>query len=169
MKKKGQLLGQPLIYVFALIAGAMILVWGIRTVMKLGDTAAAVEIGKFTSKLQSQVDQYLNFDEGSAKEVKVSLPSKITHICFLDSAAGKKCMLDGKPCSIEDLDEAFAAMAGTRTKSNFFFLPMNAYKLPPKEIKNLRVDAAAGNPACFRNNANKKFTLTSMGTYVSAG
>lgn len=167
MKKKGQLLGQPLVYLFALVAGAMILIWGIRTVIQLGDTAATVEIGKFASKLQSDVSQYLNFDEGSATEIKVALPSKITHICFLDATSEKKCILDGKPCDIDKLDDAFAAMASTRTKNNFFFLPMGAYKLPPKEIKNLRVDTATGNPICFRNNANKKFTLTSMGTYVS--
>ena len=167
MKKKGQLLGQPLVYLFALIAGAMILIWGIKTVIDMGNVAATVEIGKFVSKLQSDVGQYLNFDEGSATEIRVSLPSKIRYICFLDAASDKKCVLDGKQCNIEDLNKAFAAIANTRAKSNFFFLPMDAYKLPSKEIKNLRVDTTTGNPICFRNSANKKLTLTSMGTYVS--
>ncbi len=160
-------MGQPLIYLFAMVAGAMILIWGIRTVVKMGDTAAAVEIGKFTSKMQSNVDQYLNFDEGSATETKIMLPAKIKYLCFLDSTANKKCMLDGKPCNIEDVDKGLAVIAGTRAKENLFMLPAGAYQFSKKEIENMKVDASAGNPICFRNNQNKKFTLTSMGTYVS--
>lgn len=165
--KKGQLLGQPFVYVFALIFGALILAWGVNSILKLKDTASQAELGKFASKVDSEVSQYLNFDEGSTTSIKVNLPEKITHLCFYDSQEEKNCILDGKECNIPDLDEGFAAIANTRTKYNMFFLPYGVYRLPPREVKNLQVDATIGNPICFRNNLRKEFTLTSMGTYVS--
>jgi len=170
MRKKGQLLGQPLVYVFALIFGALILAWGINSVMKLGDTAGAVELGKFATSLESKTGQYLNFDEGSTTTIKISLPSKISYVCFFDSQSPvNKCVMNEArtPCRIQDLDEGFSALTKTKTKYNIFFLPINSYNLPPKEIKNLKVDTEIGNPICYTNKAGNEFMITSMGTYVS--
>lgn len=165
--KKGQLLGQPLVYAFALIVGALILVWGISTILKLKDTAGATELAKFASKVESETQQYLNFDEGSTTTIKIILPDKIKYLCFYESQKPQKCMLDGKPCIITQIDESFAAIANTKTQDNMFFLPYGAYNLPPKEVKKLQVAADAGNPVCFRNDQRKELTLTSMGTYVA--
>lgn len=162
--KKGQLIGQPLVYAFAMIAGALILAWGVNTVLKLQNTAGQVELAKFANKLESETDKYLNFDEGSSTTIKASLPSKITHICFYDTSATRDCKLNGKTCNVPELDEKFAALINANTKHNVFFLPLGTYNLPPKQIKNLK--AEGGNPLCFKSGTN--IILTSKGTYVSA-
>jgi len=166
--KKGQLLGQPLVFVFALIAGAMILAWGVNTVLKMGVTAGKVEIGEFAMSVQGKTSQYLNFDEGSSTTIAVKLPPKTTYVCFFDSSKDKNCMLDGKPCQMAQLDQGFAALANTKIQDNMFSLPISAYEgMGKKLIKDLKADTEAGNPLCFRNQAGNKITLRSMGTYVA--
>ncbi len=170
MNKKAQLLGQPLVYVFALIFGALVLAWGINSVIKMCNIAATVEIGKFMTQLESKTGQYLNFDEGSTTTMKATLPSKVGYLCFFDSQSTvNKCVMnkERKPCRTQDLDEGFAALTRTKTKYNTFFLPINAYSLPQKQIKNLQADTSIGNPICYANKPGNEFTLTSMGTYVS--
>lgn len=167
--KRGQLLGQPLVYLFAIIMGALILAWGISSVIKLQTTAEKAELAKFVIGFESEVDKYLNFDEGSSNTIRVALPRKIEYICFYDSNEEKDCKLDGKSCNIPSLDEGFATMTIKRTKYNLFFLPYGVYNLPPRQIKNLKIEQGQGNPLCLTNNQRKELVLTSMGSYVAVG
>ena len=159
-----------MVYVFALIAGALILAWGVNTVIKLQETAAMTEWAKFATKTESTVQQYLNFDEGSSTAIKVSMPAKLKHLCFYDSTHDTRCTLDGKDCDVEKLDPKFARMIElTNPKYNMYFLPTDAFgnKMRPKEIENMKIDTEVGNPICFTNTVRNEFILTSMGTYVS--
>jgi hypothetical protein len=54
--KKGQLLSQPFFYIFAIVVIGLILIFGFRYVNKLLETGCEVEILKFSSDVQKQVN-----------------------------------------------------------------------------------------------------------------
>ena len=78
------MLSQPFVYIFALIVGALILVWGGKTVLDLLQTGSQVNVGTFIKSLEEDVAAYKNFGEGSRTTKKVDFPQEITYICFLD-------------------------------------------------------------------------------------
>jgi len=154
MKKKGQLLGQPFIYIFALIVGALILVWGGKTVLDLMQTGSQVNVGSFIKSLEEDVAAYKNFGEGSRTTKKIDFPGDVTYICFLDlekSPNDCKRKEQGNKivkCRAEELDEEFAFQIEEPNK-NIYVLPTDAVKIGAFKIDDLK--PADGNPFCIRN------------------
>lgn len=157
MKKRGQLLGQPFVMVFALIVGALILTWGIYEVYKLLAVAKDVEVNDYISTLGKDVDRYYYLEPGSSNRFRVSLPSDFSHICFVSREPS--ATLDSNPVPKPNNynhnfvlarkgDNVFVYSA---KDVSAFYVP---YVRPP----------SSSNPSCFANNAF--LTLTSKGTYV---
>ncbi|MDP6642023.1 MAG: hypothetical protein QGF74_01420 [Candidatus Nanoarchaeia archaeon] len=149
MKKRGQLLSTPFIYVFALIIGSLILIWGMNYVYKLKDTAEIVEVNTFLSDLRKDVDSFFYLDEGSSKVISIRMPSKIDYICFKDKEIplNNDDILDGNP--------GFRFILENTNKS-VFFLPTDAYRTTTYDIDNIKPKTQ--NPSCFRNGEKIKIT-----------
>lgn len=154
MKKKGQMLSQPFVYIFALVVGALILVWGGKTVLDLVNTGSQVNVGSYIESLESDVAAYKNFGEGSKTSKKVDFPQDITYICFLDleknptdcqrKEAGNKIV----KCKPAELDEDFAFQIEVPNK-NIYVLPLSAVKINSFLVEDLK--PKLGNPFCVRN------------------
>ncbi len=173
--KKGQLLGLPFIYIFALIVGAMILVWGVKVVIDLVGTAENVDLGKFIKKTESDIQIMYNDEEGSVSSSrKVSIGS-LTHICFVDYDLHKKkgawdAKVDGKSVNLQGLDKNLAIAVdaisrGTSAKkTNVFFLPMAQADISKYTMKDVKPSSGIGNPGCLTS--GKNFNLYAAGTHV---
>ena len=151
MKKRGQLMEQPFIMLFAIIVGFLILTWGTWQVYKLMNLSEEIEIKKNMNEFQKVVDQYYYFDEGSSVSYKIKVPSKFNKICFYDRDRS------WTPSDI-DLNEGFIKERG----DNVFIFPLD--KDSTFDIGNLKVKIGEDNPLCFKT--YEKFLLVSQGTHV---
>lgn len=178
-KKRGQLMGMPFIYIFAIIMGALILAWGISTVYKLMATACEVENAKMAKDLEAGINEYFNYDEGSAKQVPMRLCKDMKYVCITDPATADmtKCKKKTKEGKIVDCanDKAiattvFTAILKSQAKAskaeNLFFLPLDAAKRTRFTLLHVKPAEGQGNPLCFA--AGSKMVMTSKTTYVEA-
>jgi len=146
MQKRGQLLSEPFVFVFALIVGAMILIWGTNYVLKLNEVGESVELTSFVSKLRKDVESFYYLDEGSSKIINIRLPSKIDFICIKgDNSFNNQAIMNGYPGFDFILEN---------NDNNIFFLPTDAYQRTIYSINNLK--PSLQNPSCFRNGEKAK-------------
>lgn len=150
--KRGQLLGQPLVFVFALIVGALILFWGVQQVFKLVNTASTVEAVDWVNDFRKSIETYYLLDEGSSKTINVRLPNNVKYVCF--KGQGSNEILDKYPN---------AKVIMENSDSNLYLLPIDSFEKTNFRIDKLRV---SGNTICVKNNG--KFRITSMEDYVKA-
>ena len=145
LNHKGQLLGMPMVMIFALIVGAMILAWGIYTIMDITDQANYIDLVDTIDDLRSNAEAFGNYDEGTSKKYVLDLPKEIEYICFYNSASKGECLLDGISCPSEfsDYNEIFG------TINNVYVFPM-AY-----DTSQFKIDEEffpeKGNPECISN------------------
>ncbi|MFH1331808.1 MAG: hypothetical protein ABIH63_00805 [archaeon] len=154
MKKRGQLLGQPIVMIFALIVGALILAWGIFQAYKLMNIAREVEVADYVTTLRKDVERYYYFEPGSSGRFKVSLPSYYNYICF----ASHEIPFFGSTPKPPNYNAAFVAL---RNNSNIFVYSQK--EVLTYNVPYLRAPANQ-NPLCVKNQMN--IMLTSRGTYV---
>ena len=83
--KKAQLLGQPFIYIFAIIVAALVLVFGTKAILDLKEKQELAELTTFVTKLKEDVAAYYRFDIGSSKELNLNLPRKVKKVCFTEN------------------------------------------------------------------------------------
>ena len=82
--KKGQLMSQPIIYVFYAIVGILILFFGIRVIINLQETGENVEYRTFVSNIQGNVEKVYHDSYGSTISLdKINVPSFIPEVCFV--------------------------------------------------------------------------------------
>ncbi len=143
--KRGELFSQPFIMIFALIIMALIIVFGIRSFNQVKDAADDVELVKFVSKLQEEVNRYYNFDVGSSKKMSLFAPAKAKEICFYDPA---------RRINIQ-LDEFTKTTIEAQRNANTFFLPLDNYKKTSFAVDHLK-NADRENPLCL-NQQNGRF------------
>lgn len=134
---KGQLLGQPFIMIFALLLGALIIVFGVRSFMDIKSGAEDVELSKFVTGLQGNADTYYNFDAGSSKKLSLIVPAKARQVCFFDSERQINSPIDD-----------FLKAAMTDTKDNLFLLPLDSYFKTQFRIEHLK-NGHNENPFCI--------------------
>ena len=154
MKKRGQLLGQPLVMIFALVVGALILTWGVYQVYKLVKISCDVEVADYVTGLKKDVQRYCYFEVGSSNRFIVNLPCDFNYVCF----ASHEIPFFGSTDKPSNYNPTFVAL---RNNSNVFVYSSKsvlAYYVPC-----LRAPASQ-NPLCVRN--NMPIVLTSRGNYV---
>jgi hypothetical protein len=151
MKKRGQLMAQPFVMLFAVIIGALVLVWGVYEINKLVNFSGDIQLTDTINNFQRVVDQYYYFNEGSSREYKINLPSKFKKICFYSH--DKEWNYPGS-----DLNEGFIR---ARKNDNVFIFPIEEGSV--FNITNLKPEGEE-NPLCFRS--GEKFVITSRNNYV---
>lgn len=152
--KRSQFQITPLLYVFALIVGALILVFGIQQIYKLTIIGEEVELGTFVLNLEKQVNSMYNLDFGSSAEISLSIPSKITFICFTNGRPGTQT-------SNQRLEE----LLYLDSTNNVFILAEEATEDQAFKIEHLESDES---PLCIRSKSKIfKIILENRGNYVT--
>ncbi|MBI4154409.1 hypothetical protein HY501_03660 [Candidatus Woesearchaeota archaeon] len=168
--KKGQLTGDIFIYIFAVIVGALILVYGVKTIIDLKSTAETVDLGRTLKNLEAEIETFYNYGEGSTKDIQLSLPKPVKFVCFTDPTSSpkpSKCKVKTGAdtygnCNLGALDEEFALIVEDENTKNVFFLPLATAKISRYEIKDLK--PKEGNPLCIANGLS--LTITAKVTHV---
>jgi hypothetical protein len=155
MKKRGQLLGQPLIMIFAMIVGALILVWGLYEGYKVIGVSKDVQVIDYITNLKRDVQRYYYFEPGSSSVFKISVPSDFTYVCFANR--------DGTPSKkagwVYPANYNNDFVVGRKSDNVFVYSKdkVLAYYVPYLKTPSLDV-------SCFKN--GYKIKLMSKGTYV---
>ena len=83
--KKGQLFGQPLIYIFIAIVSVLILVFGINLAKNLGETGNKVITKVFYEDVESKLNSVYSDSLGSVVSLEsIKVPSILREVCFID-------------------------------------------------------------------------------------
>jgi len=85
--KKGQIFGQPLMYIFFAIVAVLILGFGIKLAVDFSNLGNDVTIKVFKEDIEKKVNiVYSDSFESSISLADIKVPSTIREICFLDSS-----------------------------------------------------------------------------------
>ncbi len=141
MGKRGNLLGQPFIYIFTLIVSAFIIYFGFTSVSTIQKEAKLVELSRFIDEMNTVVDTYYNLEIGSGKKISLPTPDGIDEVCFVK--IGEKIN--------SDVDNYFREVLKTNTRYNVFTLPLDELPSPAPDftIENLDTDGNE-NPLCIK-------------------
>ncbi|PIN80909.1 hypothetical protein COV16_00205 [Candidatus Woesearchaeota archaeon CG10_big_fil_rev_8_21_14_0_10_34_8] len=171
--KRGQLLSQPFIYIFALILGALVLVAGFKMIMDLKETADMVEVGEFKSTIESEAKAFYNRGEGSTKSIPISL-SGIKFVCFSNPEEKLNCKFKSKvsdeikscPGGLKAMNDdkpTFQLRLSKETTDNLWFLPLGTAKKDSFKINFIKPLEGA-NPLCYQ--VGSEIIIESKGTHV---
>ena len=152
--EKGELMSQPILFIFAAIVGALILFFGIRLVFNVKGTGELVEVSSFITNLNNDVEQYYNFDPGSSKVVKLDLPVSVKNVCF------KNRVQDTLPSGV---DSGINTLMQLNKNDNVFVYP--AEGKASFKIKNMLAYPNNNIALCFKNKDEIK--ITSLGDHVA--
>ena len=107
--KRGQLLSQPLFYIFAIVVIGLTLIFGFYMINKLLDTGCMVENAKFVADIKNHVQEIYSVGfSGSSKKCTIStiggrntgceltMPAGIRGMCFVDATKGDYSGVDIK-------------------------------------------------------------------------
>jgi len=142
--KKAQVMGMPLVLLFGLILGAIILIWGVYMIFNLMDSAELTELADKVTDLRNKMDVFSNYDTGATQKYTVAFPSKIEYVCFYNPDEVMDCKLNGGSCP-SDLIEF---MEITADSNNVYIYPPE-YEQIKFEVEDLYPKEA--NPECIRN------------------
>ncbi len=82
--KKGQVIGQPFVYIFAIIVIALILFFGFRMVNNLIDFEKDVDYADFLNNFDNEINVVYAESFGSTKSLEnLRVPDEATEICFV--------------------------------------------------------------------------------------
>jgi len=163
-------MAQPLIYIFALIVGALILIWGAKSVYDIMEKADTVNTIEQLDAIKHNVEIYAQYDKGNTKTIIASkFPSKVEMFCFYDAKSSLNPMLDSRKKSLTGLgyEGAVKSYIEHLPDKNFLILPEGIIRQAKTSyyVGPVRLKPEAGNPLCFKT--KKKFRITAMGGYVT--
>ena len=105
MKSKGQVEGQIIVFILAIVIFSLIIVYGYNAITGFRDRADQVLFIEFKTDLTSTVDKIAD-DYGSERKERFSLLSEITRVCFIGkddvSFAGNEIIQDAVESGSED-------------------------------------------------------------------
>lgn len=143
----------PLLLLFGLIVGALILFFGIRWIQNLTLEAEYVDLLKTLENVDTTIQTFQNYDAGSSKQYTLDVPSRIDKLCFYDPSEDVRCILNGGPCSADD--EALLDLV-LDDQYNVYILPQDLYDKNRFSIAPFAV--AEGNPLCVTPGNAIRFT-----------
>jgi hypothetical protein len=147
MKKRGQILGMPLVLLFGLIVGAFILLYGAKWVLDLTEEAEYVELLGVLDDLENNIETFGHYDAGSSKVYALSLSEDVDTVCFYDwDAATDDCYIDGDACGIEITEVLDLVEDDTY---NVYLLPQGVFDRTRFGIEYF--GTVDGNPVCVSN------------------
>lgn len=156
MNKKGQLMDRPFIFIFTVIVGALIFIFGFYLIKSLMQTSNCGQLGLFVNDLKNSVNRYYNFDTGSRTDISLKLPKNVKHICFFD----KEEYINRN--EFDKIDKGLFD-AVNNLDYNLFFVPLSACKKGLFKIENIKPKE---NPTCILNTGTIKIELENKGEFV---
>jgi hypothetical protein len=130
--KKGQLMAQPLIYIFYLVVAALIIFFGVKVIGNLNDNGDKVQYVTFVNDIKQKIDSTYNDNLGSSASLdEITVPKFVTEVCFVsdrDLAVVKDVKLK-QLINISDL-----------TESNVFFAGVEITDGPTKYLEHLYIN-----------------------------
>ena len=125
-------------FIFALILIALILGYGVKSLMRLKGISEDVDLGDFVFRMKDEVNTMYTFDAGSSKEVTLFLPEKAERVCFYDS---------DKEVDLAGIDNTLKNYLETNPGKNVFVMPF-VFAQDVFYIDHLRA-GGDDNPLCF--------------------
>lgn len=150
---KGQILSQPIIFIFILVVSALVLAFGIKAVLDLQQRADLIQLTTSVDDLKDLVETYYSFVEGSNTQTDISFPSDIKYICIAEDSY----LI---PENVKKYDKDIEAYIKASPDYNLFAVPLK-YKISRFKIPNLK---PVIDPICFLNPL--KAIIENKGTYV---
>jgi len=170
-------MSQPFVYIFALIMGGLILVWGVKITIDFIGMAGKAELGKLVKNIESEAKSFMNQGEGSTKPITLMLPKDIQYFCIsnLEKNGGTvNCQKKAKTgamsaCgNMEDAEplKSLVKLTPAAGKKNVFALPFAKAKLNNGKFKIEGIQPKDADVLCFANGA--KLVLTAKAGYTEA-
>ena len=150
---KAQIQAMPFIYIFALVVGALILVFGLKYAFSLQSSGEQIELGRFRLDVEREVSFIYNLDTDSSSEVKLRTPTKIKTICFTDPEK-----------EVRTTDQQFRDLLFLNPKNNFFIISEDTSQDKSFYVEHLKSDT---NPFCISPKGELKVIFENKGTYVT--
>ena len=166
--KRGQLLSQPLFYVFAIIVIGMTLVFGFYMINKLLDTGCKVENVKFVADIRENVQEIYSVGfSGSSKKCLISsrasdskcnilMPSGIKGMCFVDATKGDYSGVD-----IKEIREELESLE-YKDRNLFFVSEKENCELNSVKLNHVDINE----PFCIRKGESKNILIENKGRNV---
>ncbi len=152
---KGQLFSLPFIYLFGIIAAALILAFGFSAIQKLTKTVDEAALAKAVESLREKVDFYYTLEPGSKKQFKfdssIRVSNKVNYACFVKSKS---------PITGQLPDQSLKPLI-QNSNYNLYFLPLTSFKATRFLVKNLEPSI---NPLCIATKGSLSFTLETKAT-----
>jgi hypothetical protein len=155
--KKGQLFGQPFVYIFIIVVAALILFFGFKAVRDILNLQEGVEFSTFVINLDEEIEKVYHLDYGSSFSLEdMAVSSNINEICFLD--------LD-KPRDVGNIEDEIAReLIDSAVNKNIFFISEDELLDP---FFNEKIVVREENPLCVKvENGRINVRLTNQGTEV---
>jgi len=153
--KRGQIAGQPIIFIFIAIVIAILLFFGVRVILNSRNLADEMNVESFFLEIEEQIQETYNLDYGSRVSLKkISVPVSLKEVCFMNL---------NEPLTGVTGDKALRLNAAKTNGNNVILIPSKgSYK--NKEAENFKVVV---NPLCEDlNDRELNLVLESMGSYV---
>jgi hypothetical protein len=82
--KRGQIMGQPFIYLFYAVVAILVLFLGIKWIISLGEHSEDVEYAVFMKNLKSEIERVSKYNYGSVINLKeLKIPMGVEEVCFV--------------------------------------------------------------------------------------
>jgi len=137
MMKKGQILGQPIMYIFFAIVAVLILGFGIKMAVDLKDFGDDVTSKVFFEDIEKKINSVYSDSYGSVVSLNdLKIPSEFREICFLDSSESD---IDLSLVNNEDLRKIINSSYDSLSEKNVFAI---GESLEIREFDKLDLDVA---------------------------
>ncbi|MFH1376364.1 MAG: hypothetical protein ABIH25_01890 [Candidatus Woesearchaeota archaeon] len=159
--RKGQLMGQPFVYIFLLIVAAIILFFGVKAIINVINTGQEVEYQRFVSDIEEVESKVYHDSFGSIMSLEnINIPNSISEICIID----RNSEIDLSLVNNFNLREFINLSYSGFQDENVFFADE---KLRSKEFERIYIEGL--NPLCDNLIDNKiDIRFTNKGELVLA-
>jgi len=137
-------MSQPLMMIFALIVGALILFFGVRMVYDLTKYANQVHVSSYANDLKNKIEEYHSLDPGSKETITIRLPNKVEALCIKHDSTDNNINFKGLKVD-PDSQEVIKI-----NKQNFFFIPIDVIRNPTFTIPDIEL-ADGKEIICIKN------------------
>jgi len=135
MKRTGQIMGQVVAMVAAIIIFGLVLLYGYKAIKNIEHTRQQVEIIEFSESLKSAVKR-IALDFGSVKRTDLKVPSQYQEVCFADldilRNRGRLDELRKKSALIANIVES---NSDPKTGQNVFTIPLSETPIKVEAIE----------------------------------
>lgn len=130
--KKGQLMAQPLIYIFYLVVAALIIFFGIKVIGNIGNTGDKVEYVAFVGDIKEKIDSAYTYNLGSVVSLDdITVPSNIVEVCFVSTLDLTK---------VKDVKLKQLINISSLAENNAFFAGVDIKNGPSQNFEHLTID-----------------------------